>query len=99
MQAYNLNCSIPDSKPELKDALKVLLPIASKWKTIGGLLGVDKSKLDNIKKDEGEVNECLQAMLSEWLGKKAPEPPTTWKTLADAVRPIDEALAEEIMRM
>lgn len=74
---------------------KVLFCHASDWKTIGGLLGVEMSRLDSIERNEAKVNERLQAMLSEWLKNLDPLP--TWNDIVDAVKTIGNVeLAEEI---
>ena len=38
-------------KPTLRDSLRILLPIAHDWKTIGTLLGVELHSLETIKRD------------------------------------------------
>ena len=83
-----------DDKPKLRDVFKKLLPLSKDWKTIGGLLGVKEYILDNIKKDEDGVRDCLHAMLSKWL--KQIDPPPTWKDLVDAVEGVDSSKAEEM---
>lgn len=80
--------SIPSDDITPMKAYKVLLPLATKWKAIGGLLGVEKHVLDRIKSDEGEVLNCLQAMLSMWL--KHIDPLPTWDQLADVLDSLDE---------
>ena len=85
-----------DDQPKLKDIFKRLIPLASSWKTIGGLLGVERHVLDNIKKDEDGARDCLHAMLSEWL--KQVDPPPTWTDIVDAVKEVDSSKAEEIRR-
>ena len=83
-----------DDQPKLKDIFKRLIPLASSWKTIGGLLGVERHILENIKKNESGVRECLYAMLSEWLKQVDPRP--IWTDIVDAVEEVDSAKAEEI---
>ena len=85
---------ISDQLPELKDALKFLLPLAAEWKTIGTLLGVQKHNLDIIQADEDGVRNRLREMLSEWLKQVDPSP--TWAALADAVEVVNELKAKEI---
>lgn len=85
-----------DDQPKFKDVLKRLMPLASNWKIIGGLLGVERHVLDNIKRDEDDVRDCLYAMLSEWLKQVDPQP--TWKDIIDAVEEVDSSKAEEIRR-
>ena len=81
-------------RPKLKDTLKELLPLASKWKIIGTLLGIENHVLSRIRADEDGVCDRLQEMLSEWL--KQIDPPPTWAALADAVETVDELKAQEI---
>ena len=83
-----------DDKPKLKVVFKKLLPLAKDWMTIGGLLGVERYILSNIKTDEEGVQDCLHAMLSEWL--KQVDPPPTWKELVDAVEVVDLSKAKEL---
>ena len=85
-----------DDRPKLKDVLKELLPLATEWKTIGILLGIQKHILDKIKKDEDGVRDCLQEMLAEWL--KQVDPPSTWRNLADAVKHVDQKKAQELAK-
>ena len=79
---------------KLRDVFAVLHPLATQWKTIGILLGIQKHVLDRIKNDEAGVNDRLQEMLSEWL--KQVNPPPTWEDLANAVEEIDQSKAQEI---
>lgn len=74
--------------------LKELLPLASKWKIIGTLLGIQNHVLARIKADEDGVCDRLQEMISIWL--KQVKPPPTWASLADAVEAVDELKAQEI---
>ena len=83
-----------DEKPELRDAFKKLLPLATSWKTIGTLLGLKSHVLERIRSDESSTMDCLQAVMSEWL--KRVKPPPTWKELIDAIEAIDEQKAQEL---
>ena len=84
-----------DSK--LQDMIKELLPVASNWKILGGLMGVQKHVLDKIDQDKNGVYNKLQEMLSEWL--KQIDPPPTWTLIADALSYLDAARAERIRRL
>ena len=72
-----------DNKPKLKAVLKWLLPLASDWRNIGVLLDIEDPKLENIKRDEVGVQNCLRAMLSEWIKMVDPQP--NWKNLVEAL--------------
>ena len=80
--------------PKLKDVFNELLDLASHWKTIGTLLGLESRLLDKIKSDEEGAHDCLQKMLSEWL--KQADPPPTWKDITNAVERVDATKAQEI---
>ena len=80
--------------PKLKDVFNELLDLASHWKTIGTLLGLESRLLDKIKSDEEGAHDRLQKMLSEWL--KQADPPPTWKDITDAVERVDTTKAQEI---
>lgn len=90
-EIHNINLG---SRPKLKDTFKELFPLATDWKIIGGLLGLEKHVLNKIKAEEEGVRNCLYEMLSEWL--KQVHPPPTWAALADAVEIVDECKANEI---
>ena len=90
-EIHNINLG---SRPKLKDTFKELFPLATDWKIIGGLLGLEKHVLNKIKAEEEGVRNCLYEMLSEWL--KQVHPPPTWAALADAVETVDEHKAIEI---
>ena len=76
------------------EALDELLPLATHWRTIGALLGVQHHILERINKVEAGAHEHLQAMLSEWV--KQIYPPPTWVALADAVGEVDTQRAQKI---
>ena len=50
--------------------------------------------LENIEKEERQVDDCLGSMLSEWL--KMANPSTTWKNIVDAICVVDSSAAQEI---
>ena len=85
-----------DDKPRLTYVFKKLLPLASKWKTIGCLLAIESHIIDNVKRNEEDVHDCLHAMLSEWL--KQVDPPPTWRAVVDAVEAVDVSKAEDIKK-
>ena len=81
-------------RPNTKETLKLLLPLAAKWKIIATLLEIDDHIISRIKADEDGVCDRLQEMLSVWL--KRVDPPPTWLALAEAVEVVDELKAEVI---
>lgn len=83
-----------DDKPELKDLFRQLYPLADHWENIGCLLGIKQHALKRIKKDEENVHDRLQEMLSEYLKQVDPLP--TWKNIIDTVDIIDSSKAKEM---
>ena len=83
-----------------------LLPVATKWRSIGIALRLKYKTLDSIQAgNSGDVTACLAAMVTEWLMrnynvKRFGEP--TWQRLVEAVgHPAggaNVALAREIAR-
>ena len=76
--------------------MKELLPLAAHWKTIGGLLGIDKAILDRIQRDEVGVNDRLHEMLAKWLKQVDPLP--TWKDILDIIADFDKQRAQRLRR-
>ena len=52
--------------------------------------------MDKIRKDEDGVQDCLHAMLSEWLKQVDPQP--TWTDIVEAVEEVDSLKAKEIRK-
>ena len=71
-----------------------LLPLAADWNNIGALLGVKDDILKKIKHDEEGSYGRLREMISEWLKIDNPQP--TWSNLADTIKKLNPAKAEEI---
>ena len=84
-----------DIADNLGDIYKLLSPVASHWRNIGVMLGINDDLHDTIKNDEmNNSKNCLRAMLSTWIKKI--NPPPTWCKLVEAVEHYDPSLAEEI---
>ena len=82
------------TRPEISSALKLLLPIASKWQNIGVLLGVPIEIVDAIKyENRHSYSMCLIEMLTYWL--KQVDPPPTWKDLIEAIELFDPYVAHK----
>ena len=71
----------------------------AKWDSLGLNLGLHPDRLEVIKQDAGLTEGRLRAVLSDWLRRnynvQRYELPS-WKALANAVQPIDGALAMKI---
>ena len=87
-----------ECKPTLGDCLRILLPIAHDWKTIGTLLGVEHHSLEIIKSDNQSTSkDYLRVMLHQWLDRVSPPP--TWEELAEAVEHTDQTIAHKIRKI
>lgn len=76
-------------EPTLKELVRFLFPIASKWYFIGLWIGVDENELDKIAADnQNESNMCLLKTLRMWLKKVQPKP--TWSAVIDALKGVKE---------
>ena len=70
-----------------------------KWKKLGRNLGISEGKLEAIKEDGGDADECVEEVVKDWLKRNHNEEeygPPTWRSLAKAVKPLDNALALKI---
>jgi GTPase SAR1 family protein len=78
----------------LPSACKISFSLASEWKNLGLFLEIDIGLLDNIEHDYKKASDCLREMFRTWL--KQVDPPPSWQALAEAVEPLDPAIAEKI---
>ena len=61
--------------------------IAHKWRMIGGLLGLSRSKLLNLAKQyQDQSEECCREVLGLWLENPPEGYPTTWQGLIDLLK-------------
>ena len=82
--------------PPLKDLLKELKSVASKWENLGIMLGIDSGILDNIVANNPKnCDNCLREMLKVWL--KQVDPPPRWQAVVEALEVLGEPkLASEL---
>ena len=79
----------------VKEALRMMISLASEWQNIGIILGLNEGTLATIRANyPQQATNCLREMLIIWLKQVDPRP--SWEALADAVEPIDPRKAEEI---
>ena len=79
------------------------MPVAARWKAFGLALGLPPDVLDRIDRDHKKVDECLQAVLQEWVTTtETLRGPPSWQLLVDAVASPaggnNQALAQQIAR-
>ena len=70
---------------DLGDVLEETLGSSTKWYRIGLRLKVPVAKLDGIRKEFNDQQECLCEMLKEWLKSTAGTKPS-WEVLVEALR-------------
>ena len=82
--------------PSLKDLLKELKQVSSKWHNIGVMLNIDSGSLDSIETDNPRNCEnCLREMLKVWLKQVNPAP--SWQAIVEALDVLEEPkLAKEL---
>ena len=83
--------------------VRILQPVISRWKYVGLALRLDHDQLKKIEKENKDLEDCLNEMVTLWLKKnyiteRFGEP--SWKLLVEAVGDPaggnDQALAEQI---
>ena len=99
LQSFHAGSKSPSQsqgKPELRNLMRHLMPLASDWKNIGIFLELEHSELNTIQADyPNQSRNCLREMLNTWLKKFDPEP--TWQAVAEAVELLgDQQKAKEI---
>ena len=91
-------CPYRTAIDHLPDVEKELGAFA-KWDNLGLNLGLSADRLEVIKQDAGLTEGRLQAVLSDWLRRNYNVQRyglPSWMALANAVQPIDRALAMKI---
>lgn len=70
--------------------------MASEWQNIAALLELPSDRIKCIRQENCMVvNDCLRAMVTEWLQQTGANP--SWNALAEAVESLgNQAIAEEI---
>ena len=80
-----------------------MLPIAPRWKAFGLALGLHSDTLERIDGDHRKVDQCLQALLGEWVSSvNTLRGPPSWELLVSAVASPaggnHQALAQQIAK-
>lgn len=79
---------------DLPTLLRELTKLASEWKNIGVLLGIQTGLLNNIKSDELSTVGRLCVMLETWLKQVDPQP--TWNDICEVVENFDPYHAQHL---
>ena len=90
-----MTAAFPLATKDLMYVKHELGPFA-RWKELGLNLGLSPESLEVIKNDSSRTDDWLHAVLLQWLQgnydvEKSGLP--SWRRLAEAVKPIDHALA------
>ena len=67
MSCHSLQCT--DYDDLLFDVTNELIPVATRWKHIGLLLGLDPAQLNVIEVENRKAGVCLSEVLHLWLKK------------------------------
>ena len=68
------------------DVKEEVLPLSARWKSFGLALGLHPDVLNRIESDHKKVDDCLQAVLQEWLNTvETLRGPPSWDLLVSAV--------------
>ena len=93
-----MTVAFPLDTKHLVDVKSELCPFA-RWKELGLNLGLSPDSLEVVENDSSRTDDRLHAVLLQWLKRvydvdKSGLP--SWGRLAEAVKPIDQALASTI---
>ena len=80
---WSLHTYVGEERLTVNDLLEVFSAERSKWKNIGLRLGITIDTLDAIEHDYRKCDDCLMAVLKEWLKRSEPRP--TWDALQQAL--------------
>ena len=71
--------------------------LGAQWRSFGTYLYVKPSVMDEISKDNSDVNTCILRLLDKWLGHEngTGDLPRTWQTVVQAVKHTGKGLLAE----
>ena len=78
--------------------LRILEEVCTKWKDIGGVIGLSPSRLDAIEKHRlGDMMECCRDVFSVWLQQEDESYPVTWDGVRELLKDMKlSAIAKKI---
>ena len=80
------------------DLIRLLFPIAHKWRKIGEALSIKNGDLENLLTERSDNADRLSAVIQIWFDQKTS--PVKWSTIRTAVElpPVNEpSIAESIL--
>ena len=78
--------------------LRILEEVCTKWKDIGGVIGLSPNHLDAIEKHRlGDMMECCRDVFSVWLQQEEGSYPVTWDGIRELLKDMKlSAIAKKI---
>ena len=72
-------------------------PFAAHWGLLAIYLNISRISVEEIGRDEHDVADCLQKLLSVWLKRESPDQSLpSWRLLCEATLKLDRAVSERI---
>ena len=90
-----MTAPFPLATKHLVDVKRELCPFA-RWKELGLNLGLSPDSLEVIENDSSRTDDRLHVVLLQWLQRNYDQDEyglPSWRRLAEAVKPINHALA------
>ena len=78
------------NKQGQEQRLRILQEVCTKWKDIGGVIGLNPSRLDAIEKHRlGDMMECCRDVFSVWLQQEEGSYPVTWDGVHELLKDME----------
>ena len=70
---------------------------AARWDLLATYLNISRVTVEEIGRDEHDVADCLQKLLSVWLKRESPDQSLpSWRVLCEAIQELDRTVSERI---
>ena len=78
------------NKQGQEQRLRILHEVCTKWKDIGGVIGLNPSPLDAIEKHRlGDMMECCRDVFRVWLQQEEGSYPVTWDGVRELLKDME----------
>ncbi len=72
------------------ETLRLRDDMISRWRDVGHLVDISASRLDGILAHRlGDVRQCCQDVLQEWISRGSSDYPATWEGLLKILRSLE----------
>ncbi len=72
------------------ETLRLRDDMISRWRDVGHLVDISASRLDGISAHRlGDVRQCCQDVLQEWISRGSSDYPATWEGLLKILRSLE----------